>query len=163
MRHLSARPRARGLTLIELMVALTIAGVLAVAAAPFFGDYIRNSRLRESGNTVFGEALFAQSEAIKRNTTIRLSTTGSTVQVLDMTAPLAPVVLRERTLADGVSIATATLDFGGEGRPTPFGSTASINLSHSTATCSSETRCPGLRIDAGGATRLCGDHTTTCP
>ena len=38
----------RGLTLIELMVGLTIAAFLLMAAAPFFGDYIRNSRLRET-------------------------------------------------------------------------------------------------------------------
>ena len=74
---------ARGLTLIELMVGLTIAAFLLMAAAPFFGDYIRNSRLREAGNALLGEALFAQSEAIKRNTTVRLSTSGATLQVID--------------------------------------------------------------------------------
>lgn len=150
--------RQRGMTLVELMVALTVMGFLLASAAPFFGDYIINSRLREGGNLVLTEALMAQSEAIKRNTTIRLSTSLDSVRTLDMTDPLAPVVLRERTLAGGVSAPTATLDFGTEGRPVPFGTSASINLSLPGSTCSGDLRCPGLRVDAGGAIRLCGNQ-----
>ncbi len=159
MRHM--RP-ARGLTLIELMVGLTIGAFLLMAAAPFFGDYIRNSRLREAGNALLGEALFAQSEAIKRNTTVRLSTSGAALQVIDRSDPLADVILRERTLAGNVTAPVATLDFGTEGRPVPFGTAGSINLSMTGEVCSDDTRCPGLRVDAGGATRLCGNHLHDC-
>jgi type IV fimbrial biogenesis protein FimT len=159
MRHLSP---ARGLTLIELMVGLTIGAFLLMAAAPFFGDYIRNSRLREAGNALLGEALFAQSEAIKRNTTVRLSTNGVTLQVIDRSDPLVDVVLRERTLAGNVTAPVATLDYGTEGRPVPFGTAGSINLSMTGEVCSDDTRCPGLRVDAGGATRLCGNHLHDC-
>lgn len=148
--------------MIELLIALAIAGVLVAAASPVFGDYQRNSRLRESGNTVFTEALMAQSEAIKRNTVIQLSTAGAVVQVIDLSLPGAPVVLRERRLAAGVTAAAATVDFTGEGRTTPFGTDVSIDLAHVDATCSSDVRCPGLRVDGGGAVRLCGDHTS-CP
>ncbi|MBN8509117.1 MAG: GspH/FimT family pseudopilin [Burkholderiales bacterium] len=166
MRQLNAgrcgRRAARGLTLIEMMVAVAIGALLLGFAAPFFGDYIRNSRLREAGNLLLTEALAAQSEAIKRNTTVRLETAGATVQVIDRTDPNAPVVLRERTLPGEVNAAAATLDFGSEGRPTPFGSSAAIDLGLPGFTCSSDLRCPGLRIDAGGATRLCGNHQHSC-
>ncbi len=160
MRRLTTpRPRGqRGMTLVELMVALTVMGLLLASAAPFFGDYITNSRLREGGNLVLTETLMAQSEAIKRNTTIRLSTSTDLVRVLDMTDPLAPVVLRERTLAGGVTAPTATVDFGSEGRPMPFGTAFSLNLSLPGTTCSGDLRCPGLRVDAGGAIRLCGNQ-----
>ena len=64
----------RGLTLIELMVGVGDRGALLVlTAAPYFGDYITNSRLREGGNLLLTEALVAQSEAIKRNRTVRLT------------------------------------------------------------------------------------------
>jgi type IV fimbrial biogenesis protein FimT len=159
MRHLSAQ---RGLTLIELMVALTIGALLLVMGVPFFGDYVRNARLRESGNTLLSEALFAQSEAIKRNAAVRLSSNGATLQVIDRSDPNNEVVLRERTLASDVSAAVATVDFGSEGRPLPFGTSGSINLSMAGVACSDDTRCPGLRIDAGGATRLCGNHLHDC-
>ena len=159
MRHLKAQ---RGLTLVELMVGLTIGALLLMAAAPFFGDYMRNSRLREAGNMLLGESLFAQSEAIKRNTTVRLSANGATLQVIDRSDINAPVVLRERTLSGEVVAPAATLDFGSEGRPTPFGTSGSINLSMTGFACSDDNRCPGLRVDAGGATRLCGNHQHDC-
>jgi type IV fimbrial biogenesis protein FimT len=159
MRHLIM---ARGLTLIELMVGLTIGAFLMMVAGPFLGDYIRNSRLREAGNVVLGEALFAQSEAIKRNTTVRLSTDGATLQVIDRSVAGADVLLRERSLSGDVVAPSATLDFGTEGRPMPFGTSVAIDLSMTGAVCSADTRCPGLRVDAGGATRLCGNHQDNC-
>lgn len=163
MRQLiTTRRRTRGFTLVELMVGLAVLAVLTTAAAPYLGDMVVNSRLRESGNLLFTEALMAQSEAVKRNTTVRVSTSGTTVQVLDMTVPASPVVLRTRTLVNNVSAPTATFDFGPEGRPAPFGTAVSVNLTMSGATCSTEVRCPGLRIDAGGAMRLCGNNQVNC-
>jgi type IV fimbrial biogenesis protein FimT len=161
MRHLNPPRAERGLTLVELMVGLTISAVLLVAAGPAFNDYIVNSRLRENGNTVYGQLLLAQSEAIKRNTTIRLSTRAGTVQVQDVTDPDNVVVLHERTLTHGTVAGSTDIDFGGEGRPVNFVAGA-IDLSIPGVECSTETRCPGLRIDGGGAVRMCGDHTTNC-
>ena len=151
----------RGLTLVELMVAMSIAALLLFAATPYFTDYGTNSRLRESGNTLYSEALIAQSEAIKRNRVVRLATSGSTVQVIDMTDPARPVVLRTRSLAEGVRAATATVDFGSQGWPSGL-TAAAIDLSHATIACSADTRCPGLRVEAGGAIRLCGNHLDEC-
>ena len=159
MRHLTARQR--GVTLIELLVALIIVSILAVAAAPAFQEYMANSRLRESGNALYMQTLYAQSEAIKRNTTVRVTVDGATVEVTDRSVADDPVVLKSVELTSGMTAETATIDFGGEGRPIDFAS-ASINLSHPTLTCSTEIRCPGLRVDGGGGIRLCGDQNTGC-
>lgn len=162
MRQLNTLARAqRGLTLIELMVAFTIASLLALSAAPFFADYGTNSRLRESGNALYSETLFAQSEAIKRNRVVRVSTSGSTITVADLTDPANPNTLRTRTVADGVLLSTGSVSFGSSGWPTDLTAVA-INVSHATATCSSDYRCPGLRVDGGGAIRLCGNYLSGC-
>lgn len=162
-RWLRPRPRAsRGLSLIELMVAFTIAGLLTMAAAPMFSDYGINSRLRESGNLLFAEALFAQSEAIKRNNTVRLATNAGTMTVSDLSDPANPVVLRTRHLQSDVSAPNAQVSFGSQGATAGL-LAVSINLSHASAVCSSSQRCPGLRVDAGGAVRLCGNQLVNCP
>jgi type IV fimbrial biogenesis protein FimT len=153
----------RGLTLIEAVVGLGIAAFLAITAAPYFADYAANSRLREGGHVLYAESLAAQAEAVKRNGTVRLSVDGGTVQVLDMAVPATPVVLRERLLSSSVTATTTTIDFNAEGRPLPFPSTASVNLSYSGVSCSADYRCPGLRVEAGGSIRLCANHLdSTC-
>jgi type IV fimbrial biogenesis protein FimT len=119
--------------------------------------------LRESGHTLLTETLLAQSEAVKRNTTVRLATSGASIQVLDISNPGSPVLLRERSLLGAVQAPVTSFDLGPEGRPEPFGTSVAVNLSMTGQTCSANVRCPGLRIDAGGATRLCADHTGVCP
>lgn len=162
MRHLTLHRAQRGLTLVELMVGLAIGTFLMLSAGPYFSDYIANSKLREGGNLLYAEALLAQSEAVKRNTTVRLETSGQQILVIDRTSTAAPVTLRTRTLNGAVTAPSATIDFGSEGRPVPFGTAGSVNLSMSGVTCSGDYRCPGLRVDAGGAVRLCGNHLASC-
>ncbi len=148
------------MTLIELMVGLTIASLLVALGTPFFGDYIANARLREGGTTLLAEALFAQSEAIKRNGIVRVDINVAAVNVVDRSEG-ANTILRSRTLPDGVSAdAATTIDFGGEGRPAPFPSTAAVDLSKSGVSCSAEYRCPSLRVEAGGGIRLCGNKSS---
>lgn len=63
----TARPRsALGFTLMELMVVLSLAGVLIAIAAPNFGEFRRNSRVTNIGNDFLAAVLFARTEAIKR-------------------------------------------------------------------------------------------------
>ncbi len=161
LRQVPGRCVARGVTLVELMVGLAIAAVLAVAAAPSFGEYLANSRLRENGNALFAMTLYAQSEAIKRNTVVRLTVADGAIEVSDQDDPDNPVVLRTVPFSHGIAAAEAEIDFGGEGRPLDFAA-ASVNLSHPSESCSADIRCPGLRVDGGGSVRLCGDHTGSC-
>lgn len=58
----------RGFTLLELMVTLAIAAILATLAAPAFQDIIIKSRLSGVGNQFTGHILRARNEAISRNT-----------------------------------------------------------------------------------------------
>jgi len=159
--RLHTRVRARGLSLIELLVSFSIMGLLTLAAAPAFSEYGINARLRESGNTLFAEALFAQSEAIKRNNEVRLVTLAGIITVTDMRDPANPVELRTRSMGIGVGAENRLVTFGSQGSTATL-TASSINLSHVLVACSSDHRCPGLRIDAGGAIRLCGNQLVNC-
>jgi len=69
-----------GLTLLELLITLTIVGILLAVAIPSFSTLIKDSKLITTINKVNSLAALARSEAIKRNNLITLcrSSNGST-------------------------------------------------------------------------------------
>lgn len=163
MRYLSTA--RRGLTLIELMATLAITVVLFGMAAPYLGDYMVNTRLREAGNALLAETLYAQGEALKRNVGTRLTIDGGDIQVRDMSAGGDGVQLRRRLLGDGLTArAAAQIDFSSRGMPMREGvpTDVAIDIDKSGVTCSAEQRCPGLRVDGGGGVRLCANRLD-CP
>lgn len=62
--------RARGFTLIELMVTIAISAILAGLAAPSFQDLIASNRLKSHASSLLSSLLLARSEAIKRNSRV---------------------------------------------------------------------------------------------
>ena len=67
----------KGFTLLELMVVLAIAGVLAAIAIPAMGDFMRNSRITAAANDVMAALHFTRSEAIKRRQPVTLCTSAN--------------------------------------------------------------------------------------
>lgn len=59
-----------GFTLIEMLVALSIAAILLAIAVPSYSSSQLNSQLRASANDLIGSINLARSEAIKRGTTV---------------------------------------------------------------------------------------------
>jgi type IV fimbrial biogenesis protein FimT len=64
--------KQRGFTLIELMVTVTVLGVLAMIAVPSFDGAVLSNKLSGFSNTFMASANLARSEAIKRNSVVRL-------------------------------------------------------------------------------------------
>jgi type IV fimbrial biogenesis protein FimT len=56
----------RGFTLMELMTAITLAGIVLAVGAPSFQDFQRNARLTSAANEFLGAAFTARAEALKR-------------------------------------------------------------------------------------------------
>ncbi|BEP40491.1 hypothetical protein GmRootV15_10800 [Variovorax sp. V15] len=54
------------------MVGITILAVLTMLAAPWFGDWTRNTRLRSAAESLRSDLQMARAEAIRRNTGTRL-------------------------------------------------------------------------------------------
>jgi len=59
--------RLRGFTLIELMIGLTILGLLLMLGLPAFNTMLANQKLRASAESVMNGLQAARSEAVKRN------------------------------------------------------------------------------------------------
>lgn len=64
--------RYRAFTIIELMLTLAVAAILATVAAPSFWNVIQNSRATTQANELVTAINFARSEAVKRGLTVSL-------------------------------------------------------------------------------------------
>lgn len=70
--------KTRGLTLIELMVTVTIIGIIAAVAAPYVGTWIDQQRAIGGLQGIVDQIQTARSEAIKKSTNIGLTISPTT-------------------------------------------------------------------------------------
>jgi type IV fimbrial biogenesis protein FimT len=68
--------RVGGFTLPELLIVVTVLGVLLAAGAPRLGDFMRNQRVRTASFDLFSSLVLARSEAITRNTRVTVEPAG---------------------------------------------------------------------------------------
>jgi type IV fimbrial biogenesis protein FimT len=78
--HRRAPSRARGFTLLELMITISVAGVLLTVGVPSFVDLVRNNRAATNVNELLTALSIARSESIKRgwNVSVCRSSDGAT-------------------------------------------------------------------------------------
>jgi len=68
----SRRRRALGFSLLELMMVVTVAGILLAIAVPSFRSFMQNSRLSTQANTLVYSLNLARSSAVKLDTAVQV-------------------------------------------------------------------------------------------
>jgi type IV fimbrial biogenesis protein FimT len=103
----SRRPRPhRGFTVLEAMIVMVVAGVVATLAAPAFSDFVIRQRIRNASFELMSDLVYARSEAVKRNVAVTISKTGTWSD--GWTVAAGDTVLRQHpTLSANITIAMA--------------------------------------------------------
>ena len=69
-------PSCRGFTLVELMIALTVAALLLVLGVPSFTTFLRNSEIRSTAESISNGLRTARGEATRRNQPVSFTLAG---------------------------------------------------------------------------------------
>jgi type IV fimbrial biogenesis protein FimT len=152
-----------GFTLIEFLITIIVATILATLAAPSFISYIGNQRVRNASNDLASALLIARSEAIKRNAPMSIVRTGAgwdagwAVQTAGATVVRAQDAYANLSITDSANL--STIIYGIDGRPTAASATTftvkpSATLSGVTARC--------VYITPSGTPRSTVSTTLTC-
>jgi len=175
----------RGFNLIEVMVVITVIGVLLSLGAPSLAEWLQNSQIRAASEAVVNGLQVARAEAIQRNLPVKVALvppyTGwficeSSVIPCDETTP-AGQLIQSRAYQEGSSNARVALTPGGTFMVTfvPLGNVASKNIDASlpitqidvtnpgAGACAADSgpmRCLRVIVSAGGSVRMC-DPTPT--
>jgi type IV fimbrial biogenesis protein FimT len=115
---------ARGFTLIELMVALAIFGILLLIAAPVASTWLGDNQIQAGAESVAGGMRYAMAAAIKHNENVEfvLGANGWVAQTAN-----GPTLLQTSSFAEGASkavftvtpAAATTVTFNGLGQVVP--------------------------------------------
>lgn len=143
-----SRSQIAGVTLIELLIVIAIAAILATIAVPSFREFVAGQRIKTASFDLMSMLTLARSEAIKRNGSVTLSGIGtSNVMIV-----AGGVTIQQRESAAGLSIncksgstvvACTDVIYSGNGRLQAV--SPSIEIS---STASSRVRC--ISIDLSG-------------
>ena len=74
-------PQHRGFTLIELMVGLSIVGIVIALGTPSFAIYLQSSKLAHSGQSYLSGVQLARTEAIRHNLPVEFVLTNTPVDL----------------------------------------------------------------------------------
>ena len=102
-----------GFTLVELLVTISVASVLLVAAVPAFNGIVVSNRLTAQTNDMIAAINYSRSDAIKRNSTVTLCRAGSASDTSCVTSDGAWQYWIVRTAAGTVARRGSINTYGG--------------------------------------------------
>jgi len=75
LRRPQAASAIRGVSLIELLVGIAILGIAVALGAPAFSEWIANSQIRSTAESIQNGLHLARAEAVRRNTSVQFQLT----------------------------------------------------------------------------------------
>ena len=151
--------KPNGFTLIELMVVVAIAAILASLAAPSFKSFVSGQRVKTAASDFAMAAILARSEAIKRNAnvTITPATSGATGWKDGWSVAAGGTQLSQQQPYSGMTFSgpASAITFNGAGRLGAAVSTMTISGSDGSARC--------VTFDLSGMPKSSKSSTGTCP
>lgn len=172
--------RAGGFTLIELMMTIVIAGILAVLALPSFTKSLKNNCMTTTTNNLVTSLQLAKSEAVKRRRTVRVEAidaseannewglAGWKVTEPDITStatPKPPETIREVALGCGSDYIRIAARMTGSSTPITSISYNSSGYTESSEfnVCDSDKEVNGRQISLNSLGRPSTESNFTCP
>jgi type IV fimbrial biogenesis protein FimT len=101
----------RGFTLIEMLIGITVLGILLTLAAPSFMVWMQNTQIRTAADAVLNGLQLARTEAIRRNKTVRFTLGNQTEWTVSVVNPLQQ--LQYRPMGEGSANAVVQTTPGG--------------------------------------------------
>lgn len=155
-----------GFSLVELMIAVAIVGIVVVLAIPSYHQWIENSRIRNAAESIQNGLQKARAQAVLNNAQVRFvrgTNSAWTVGCVNVTA-LCPAVIENHQANDGASanVTVVTLPAGATtltytnlgSRSANAGELTAVNVD-SSAIASADTRDLRVVIGTGGNVRMC--------
>ncbi len=155
--YLVGRRVMLGFTLVEVLVVIAIAAILAAVAAPNLSWLILSNRIKNASFDVFSSLVYARSEAITRNTTVTVTPTGGNWSSgWTVTEPVIGTVLRTQDALGSITITgPASVSYNGMGRLSTAATTFSL-----TGTNANQANSRCISIDLSGRPVV---NKGTCP
>ncbi len=163
--------RNKGFTLVEIMLALAVMGILVTLAIPNFRSWIQSSQIRTAAESVQNGLQLARAEAAHRNTLVSFSLNGNdwSVDVIPVGAASSVFYataanIQKRPNAEGSRNAVITspqnsITFNSVGQvvPAPL-NTISISVTNPAGgLCApaGDMHCLNIQVEAGGKVFMC--------
>lgn len=120
------RTNRRGITMIEMMVVISVVGIIAAVSAPSIFQYVQSNRFQTTTDRMAADLQYARTLSVATSEILRFTSTAAGYQ---LTNPNTGVVIREHQFSHGMSLANnQSADF----YPWGMADATIFNLSHGT-------------------------------